>query len=512
MRYMIGIDAGTSNVKAVLFDEEGNEVLVKSKESHTYHDKGEESEQDMEMVWENAKSCLKEVVAAGLAKKEEIAGIGVCGQGEGCWLIDAEGKPLQRAPLWCDGRATEIVEKVTKENPEIGQYYYTSTGCRPLLGNQMILLRWMKDNRKEILDKADKVLFCKDWIRYHLTGKIGAELTDSATSLVDVQTEKISEKLLEKMELSDYRKLIPNPARSDEIAGSILDDLADEIGLMRGTPVIYGALDTSSTAVGLGTIHEGDVSVILGTTCGCQIVMEKESCLFGEPDTRYEKHPLGNLYVELQPTLNGTPNIDWMVSEIADGMSYEEINEIVDSVPLGCGGVVYLPYISVAGERSPFYHPYARAEFFGISNKTTKGHLIRAVYEGLSMSIRDCLLHADRSGVIRLAGGGAKSPVWAQMIADAMGMKVMISEGKEIGAKGVAMMVGVRTGIYKDYEEAVRRTCRISKIYEPNEIRTKQYDLLFELYKSLRLSNTETWNYRHMMNKKINALAELGKN
>ena len=124
------------------------------------------------------------------------------------------------------------------------------------------------------------------------------------------------------------------------------------------------------------------------------------------------------------------------------------------------------------------------------------------------MSIRDCLLHADRSGVIRLAGGGAKSPVWAQMIADAMGMKVMISEGKEIGAKGVAMMVGVRTGIYKDYEEAVQRTCRISKVYEPNAIRTKQYDLLFELYKSLRLSNVESWNYRHMMNKKINALAE----
>lgn len=507
MKYMLGIDVGTSNVKAVVFDESGEEVIVCSHENHTYHDKDNLAEQDMNDVWESVKDCLKRVTADGRVGADEIIGIGVCGQGEGCWLIDENGQPLQRAILWCDGRAVDQVEWATVTHPEVGEYYYKTTGCRPLLGNQMVLLRWMKDNRKEILDKAAHLLFCKDWIRYKLTGKIGTELTDSSTSLVDVQTEKISDRLMELMEVDEYRHLLPDPVRSEDQAGVITQEVSEATGLKAGTPVIFGALDTSATAVGLGAIDEGDSSVILGTTCAAQIVFAKESCDFGAPDSRYERHPLGELYVELQPTLNGTPNIDWMVEHIADGMNYDQLNQVVDSVPVGCGGVVYLPYISVAGERSPFFHPYARAEFFGLSQASTKAHLIRAVYEGLSMSIRDCLFHVDRSGTLYLAGGGAKSAVWAQMISDVMGMKVVIPAAKEIGAKGIAMMVGVTQGLYADYREAREKACRISKVYEPNPVRAKQYDLLFELYLSLRKSNTQMWNYRHEMNKKIKALA-----
>lgn len=508
MKYVLGIDVGTSNVKAVIFDESGKEICVRSSESHTFNGRGNTVEQDMNEVWENVKFCLKGVMDSGAVGKDEIIGIGVTGQGEGCWLIDKEGNPVQNAILWCDGRAVEEVERITKERPEIGELYFTTTGTPPLLGNQMILLRWMKQNRKEVLDKADKLIFCKDWIRFKLTGRIGADLTDSITSLVDVQTERISDELLKAMEVEEYREYLPDPMRSDEVAGTILDDLAEEVGLAKGTPVIYGALDTSATAVGLGAIHEKEGCVILGTTCAGEIVMKKEDCNFGAPNTRYERHPLGELYVELQPTLNGTPNIDWMLENIAKTKDFNEIDRIVDSVPVGCGGVVYLPYISVAGERAPFFHPYARAEFFGISQVTTRECLIRAVYEGISLSIRDCLADVDPSGTIFLAGGGAKSPVWAQMIADVMGMKVMIPTGKELGAKGVAMMVGVSQGLYKDYDEAIEKACTFSHVYEPNPARTEKYKLLYELYKNLRLANTELWHYRHQMNKKINAIPE----
>ena len=386
--------------------------------------------------------------------------------------------------------------------------YHETTGVQPLLGNQMILLSWMKQNRKEVLDRADKLMFCKDWIRYNLTGEAGADLTDSMTSLLDVQTGGIADELLKAMDLYDYRDYLPEPNRSDEVAGTILDDLADEVGLMRGTPVIYGALDTSATAVGLGAIHEKEACVILGTTCACEIVMKKEDCAFGAPNSRYERHPIGDLFVELQPTLNGTPNIDWMLDNISVTKEFNEIDKIVESVPVGCGGVVYLPYLSVAGERSPFFHPYARAEFFGISQTTTRECLIRAVYEGISLSIRDCLQNVDPSGTIFLAGGGAKSPVWAQMIADVMGMKVMIPSGKELGAKGVAMMVGVSQGLYKDYDEAISKACAFTNVYEPNKARAEKYELLYELYRNMRISNMELWNYRHQINKKINAIPE----
>ncbi|MDE7057415.1 MAG: carbohydrate kinase, partial [Lachnospiraceae bacterium] len=332
--------------------------------------------------------------------------------------------------------------------------------------------------------------------------------TDSLTSLVDVESGKIAVELMEALGIAKYRDYLSDPVRSDEVVGTLLDSFADEVGLQRGLPVIAGALDTSATAVGLGAIHEKDVCVILGTTCANEIVLRKEDCDFGAENSRFEKHPLGELYVELQPTLNGTPNIDWMLEHIAQTKDFQEIDKMVSKTPVGCGGVVYHPYISVAGERAPFYHPYARASFFGISQVTTREDLIRAVYEGISMSIRDCLQNVDKDATIYLAGGGAKSPVWAQMIADVLGLKVMIPAGRELGAKGVALMVGVRQGLYKDYEEAVKKACTFRQVYHPNLVNTRKYDLIYELYKKVRIHNQEIWDYRHQMNKKIKAISQ----
>ncbi len=507
MKYILGIDAGTSNVKAVLFDENGQEISVASQENETYS-VGNHVEQDMDVIWENVKACVKSVVNSGITDKEDIIGIGVTGQGEGCWLIDKDGQPVQKAILWCDGRAVREVDKITKDHPEIGRLYHKTTGTPPLPGNQMMLLKWMKENRKEVLDRASKLLFCKDWIRYKMTGDMKAEITDSLTSLVDVKNGKIALELMEALDIAEYRNYLPDPVRSDEVVGAIKDSFADEVGLKRGLPVIAGALDTSATAMGLGAVHEKDVCVILGTTCANEIVLKKEDCDFGAENSRYEKHPLGDLYVGLQATLNGTPNIDWMLENIARTKDFDEIDRIVERTPVGCGGVVFHPYISVAGERAPFYHPYARGSFFGISQVTTRDDLVRAVYEGITMSIRDCLGDVDRNARIFLAGGGANSLVWAQMIADVSGLKVMIPAGKELGAKGVALMIGVSQGLYKDYEEAVERACAFQQVYEPNLANTKKYDLLYELYRKVRIHYEEIWDYRHQMNKKIKLIGE----
>ena len=276
MKYILGIDVGTSNVKAVLFDECGQEAVVASHESETINRPGNQVEQDMLAVWENVKSCVKTIAASELAKKNEIIGIGVTGQGEGCWLIDETGEPVQNAILWCDGRAVEEVGAITQVHPEIGQYYHTTTGCPPLLGNQMTLLKWMKENRKETLDRAKKLVFCKDWVRFKMTGEIQTEITDSLTSLINVQDGKIAEELMQKLDILEYRDYLPEPLRSDEIAATIQDSFAEETGLPKGLPVIAGSLDTSATAVGLGAIHEKDVCVILGTTCASEIVLRKE--------------------------------------------------------------------------------------------------------------------------------------------------------------------------------------------------------------------------------------------
>ena len=508
MKYIMGVDVGTSNIKAVLFDESGEEIYVASKVSETISSDNQETEQDMLLIWDKVEACIKEVMSSGKASKEELIGLGVTAQGEGCWLIDEKGEPVQNAILWCDGRAVKEVEEIVEEKPEVGEYFYKTTGTHPLTGTQMMQLKWMKNNRKDVLDSAKHLLFCKDWVRYKITGKINTELSDAITSMVDVQSETINDELLKKLDLYDYRSYIPDPVHSDEVVASVSDEFAERVGLNPGTPVIAGAIDVSATALGLGAIHENDACVILGTTCAGEIILDKKDCDFGAPNTRFEKHPLGELFIELQPTLNGTPNIDWMIKTIAGTSDFAELDKIVDSAKVGCGGVIYHPYLSTAGERAPFVHSYARASFFGISQVTEKKDLIRAVYEGLSLSIRDCLHKVDRSGTIFLAGGGAKSPVWCQMISDVMGMKIMVPAGGELGAKGVALMVGVSQGLYKDYDEAVEKACKFVHHYEPNSTNVKKYDLLFELYKDLRIHYEQIWTHRHMMNKKIKAIEE----
>lgn len=506
MKYTIGIDAGTTNVKAVLFDAAGREVFVKSLENEPIRIGDSCVEMDMEELWEKTKICIREIITRGPAHEQDILGIGITAQGEGCWLMNSEGKPVQNAILWCDARATQSVRQIQNENPALLRRIHKETGSEAIAGTQLMILKWMLDNRKEVLDQASTVFFCKDWLRYKMTGVIGADKTDSGTSLLKAENGELIQEILTELGLKDYLSYIPKPCSSDEIVGEIRGDVAKELGLSSALPVVTGAIDVCATAVGTGAIHAGDVCVVLGTTCANEVILNKEGCEFGKPGSRYENHPLDGLMLSLQPTMNGTPNIDWMLDNIAVTRDFEEIDKIVESEPIGCKGVIYSPYISVAGERAPFYHPYARASFFGISQPVTRNTLIRSVYEGITYSIRDCLGSSIPGGKIFLAGGGAKSSVWARMIADVMRMPVYIAQGGELGAKGVAMMVGVKRGLYESYEDAVEKTCRVKAIYEPDQKNADKYDRVFELYQMIRRANAPLWDKRHEITKALRSM------
>lgn len=493
MAYLIGMDIGTSRIKAVLFDVEGNEKKIAYRDNEPIYS-GSHSEQDMNIVWDKALSCLKEVAEG--EEKDEILGIGVTGQGEGCWLIDEAGEPVSNAILWNDGRAKELVDEINSDQ-ELQKLIYNTTGTPVLTGTALTLLKWSEINRKEVLDKADKLFFCKDWIRYKLTGEKNLELTDTATSLMDIKTNEIAYDLFDALGLEDYKHLLSDVVKSYEIVSTITDEIAEITGLNEDTPVIGGAIDVVATVVGAGAINDGDTTTILGTTCATMIV--SSDCKPGRENTRYEQHALDDLYVNLQPTMSGTPNIDWVVENISDTKTYAEIDEKIKDLDPAPSGVIYHPYISTSGERSPFYNSNARASFFGVNTHTTRYDLIKAVYEGVAFSIKDCLDSAGYGdeGVIYLAGGGAESKVWAQIIADCTGRKVSITNSNEISAKGVMLMLGVTLGIYKDYEEAAAKACRSVAVFEPNEKNKKEYDKLFELYKSARLSFDALWNERN---------------
>ncbi|MGL4608046.1 MAG: FGGY-family carbohydrate kinase [Eubacteriaceae bacterium] len=503
MKFIIGIDAGTSNVKAVLFDLEGKERRVESLENEPIYIGDTDVEQNMNILWEKVALCIRMLLENGPAAPEDIIGIGVTGQGEGCWLMDENGEPVQDALLWCDGRASDEVKKVTEEFPELGEMIYKTTGTPALTGTQLMLLKWMKENRKEVLDKASTIFFCKDWVRYKLTGKINGEFTDSSTSLIDVEAGTVAKEMFEKLGLEDYISYIPEQVTSDTVVGTVAPEVAKALGLNLETPVVAGAIDVIAAAVGIGAVEDKDICVILGTTCANEIFRKKIECHFGEEGTRYEKHAVGDLYVNLLPTMNGTPNIDWALENIAQTKDFKEIDHMINKVPAGCGGVVYHPYISAAGERAPFYHPFAKANFFGVNMGTTRAHLVRAVYEGITMSIKDCLQDADRSSKIFIAGGGAKSSIWAQMISDVTGMDVVVSAGNEFGAKGAAMIAGVAVGAYESYEDAAEKTCKFERIFRPIPQHVALYDALYELYREIRIANEPLWNKRAEILKKF---------
>ena len=505
MKYIIGIDAGTSNVKAVLFDTAGQEIFMESMDNEPVYIGDTEVEQNMDILWEKVLHCLISLLQHGPAKKEEILGIGVTGQGEGIWLVDEQGKPVQDAILWCDGRAVDEVDEMTKIHPELGELIFKTTGTPPLTGTQLMLLKWMKNHRKEVLDRASTMFFCKDWTRYKLTGDIHGDLSDTGTSLMDASAGKVAVEMLNQLDLGEYADLIAPPVDSATIVGFVSDDLAEKIGLNKGTPVIAGAIDVVASAVGIGAVSDKDICVILGTTCANEIFKKKEDCVFGEEGTRYEKHAVGDLFVNLMPTMNGTPNIDWVLKEIAKTTDFKEVDEMIKDIPAGSHGVIYHPYVSAAGERAPFYHPYAKANFFGIAANTSCADLVHAVYEGISISIKDCLQRADKDSKVYLAGGGAKSGVWAQMIADVLGMEVVVSSGNEFGAKGAALMLGVAVGEYDDYEDAVRKACRAKCIYYPRKDQSEAYENIYKLYKDFRIVVSDLWTERAKLMKKLNA-------
>ncbi len=493
-KYIIGIDAGTTNVKSVLFDLEGNEVFVESIVNNPYYLPNNEIEQDMDVVWQNVLNSITLLMRRNKINKDDVLGIGVTGQGEGIWLIDEYGRPVQNSLLWSDGRAYKEVEYLTTENKELGDRATEVTGMTPFPGAQLVLLMWMAKNRPEVLDKAENMFFCKDWIRFKLTGEVYTDITDAGTSLLDLRTNKPAEEIFTKLGLEEYLRLIPEIKDPHELGGHLTEKMAENIGLNAGIPIVMGGIDLVCSMVGMGAVARKDVGIVLGTTTGTQVVLNQDECNFG--DSRYENHATEGLYISMNPTMNGMPNIDWVVREIALSPDFDMIDNMIKDVESGSGGVIYHPYIGAAGERSPFTNTNAKASFFGVNAETTRASLVKSVYEGMIFSIKDCLLKAFDDSEIYISGGGAKSTIIPQLIADATGMTVNISNGKELGAKGAAIMLGVNQGYYEDYEDARDKTCKVERSLVADPDKKFVYDEYFKLFKELRLSYDKLWNMR----------------
>lgn len=500
LQYILTVDCGTSQIKTILYDTFGNEVYKVMIPNEILSLRRGWMELDMNTLWKKVLLAINETIIKSNIDAFEIKSIGLTAQGEGCWLLDENFKPVRNAILWNDSRAGEIVDRI-KSDKKIDENIKKITGSYLFPGATTAILRWLKEEEPENFKKAKYALYCKDWIKYKLTKDLSLELTDLSTSPLDLRTNKISYELFEILDIEDAYYLFSNIQDSYTEFDYIDIDVANYLGLRNDVIVSLGMLDIVSAALGSGAIVNGDISIILGTSNLSQVVKSSEDKF--NKYAGYEKHIIPNKNLEVIGSMAGTPNLDWIIDiafnhekEIAKEGNisiYSLLEQDVENICAAERGVVYHPYISSGGERAPFNNPNARAQFFGLSQDIGREYLLRAVYEGVAFSIRHCLHEVEGNRRIILTGGGSQSKVWPQIISDITKRQVLVPSSHELTSMGAMILAGVHSGIYSDVEDALAHTFNVDKIYSPNKAISEIYNKTYHLYTKIVNSNHRLW-------------------
>jgi sugar (pentulose or hexulose) kinase len=490
---LIGVDAGTSMIKGVAFSTDGEPLYHSSRRNRILRPESGWQEQDMYATWRATSEVLADITER-VGADEEVIALGVTGQGDGCWLIDEDGEPARDAILWSDGRADGIIDEW--QRGFVGGRIYDICGNVQFPGSSLAILLWLGENEPEVLEDADSVFFCKDWLKYKLTGTVTSDPSDMSLPYVDVESVEYSSQLFELVDAPELEALLPPMVDPTEVVGRVTPEAERETGVPEGTPVVSGMFDVPSSMYGSGVSEPGQGSSVVGTTSLNQLLLDSpDSSPHGAGMTL--SLGLGGRWTRVMASMIGTPNLDWALREIRGEEDYRAAAEESRRVPLGAEGLLYHPYLSASGERAPFLNTNARAQFVGLGPDHRREHLVRAVYEGVALAMKDCYEHIpDTPDTVYVGGGGAKSDFWCEMFADCTGAEFVVPSGEEFGAKGAALLAGTGVGAYDDVESAVERTRSTEQSYSPDPENLELYDEFYEWYKLTRESMTDVWAKR----------------
>lgn len=489
-RVVIGVDGGTTAVKAVAFDLEGNVVTLAHRGVPVEYGRNGEAAQDMNLIWEGVADCLAEVTAT-LGAGAEILAVGLTGQGDGCWLVDAEGQPVGLTPNWMDGRAAKRVAAWEADGRAAAVLEVTGTTTFP--GLAPVLLEELKESDPEAYAAADRLLYCPDWLRFKLTGTRSTDYTQASRHFLDVRSAEYSPELAERLGLGDAMTLAPEILTADALGGTVTAEAAARTGLAEGTPVGVGMIDVSVTGVGLGAVDDGDGWLILGTTgfVGALLpsVAERKS-----ENSMVLATGRGTQVLEFLPPMTGTPNLDWIRTTLglAD-TSWDDIEKQAVAAGAGAGGVVYLPYGSPGGERAPFLDTNASASWMGMSVSTTPGQILRSVYEGVAFSLVECVEVLGLDGDLVVSGGGFRSDLVCQILADATGQRVIRQDAPEAGARGAAVLALLSAGVETELKKAAAALATDVSPFEPNPANKAVYDAAHQVFINARAAIRPVW-------------------
>jgi L-xylulokinase len=503
IRYLMGIDAGLTNIKAVLFDLMGNQIACSSRRHETINPKSFWVEGDPELQWESTADCIGEAVREAGIDSAGIGAIGLAGFGLGIYVIDSKGKPVRNAICSNDNRAVDVVEAYNKAG--VHEKIALINTTKPLSGQPGPILRWIKENEPDRYAGIDSILTCKDYIRYRLTGEISSEYVDmSANGLLDFEKKVYSRELMELYGVPEmYDKLPPLAEASHSIIGRVSGEAAARTGLAERTPCSAGMIDTAACCVGSGVIDEHTASVIVGTWSINQIIGER----FVPRATVNMHYVIPGKVLVLSGGAISAINLEWFLRQVHGNVDneackrgvtgFEIIAEAAAGIEPGGTSVIYHPFIA-----SPNVHPRGRAGFYNIAAGHTFADLARALFEGITFGHKMYIDILRREGfnikAVRLTGGGARSGFWSQMFADILGTPVEIVDAMETAALGCAISAGIGIGVYEDYRDAVERIVKLKTIFHPLPDNTEKYLRRYEDWNILLEALKPAWEKQHM--------------
>ncbi len=495
MRALLGIDIGTSGTKTVLFEENGTPIASKTVEYPMAQPQNGWAEQDPADWWNAVVAGIQAVLGKSGIPAADIAGIGLSGQMHGLVMLDKEGRVLRPSIIWCDQRTSAECEDM---NRIIGSSRVIEiTGNPPMTGFTASKILWVKKNEPHIYEQCAHILLPKDYIRYMFTGEFATEVSDaSGMQLMDIEKRCWSAEVLEKLGIDSA--LLAEMYESPDVTGRVHAMAANSTGLVKGTLVVGGAGDNPAAAIGTGVVRRGTAFTTIGTSAVVYAVSDAPRI-----DPKGRVHTLcasvPGKWTVMSCTQGAGLSLKWLrdtccASEIDEAAQqnidpYEIMTKLAAGVPIGAGKLLFLPYLM--GERSPHPDPDCRGVFFGLSAIHKRANLIRAVMEGVAYSQAECVDVFREMGVsiedMTICGGGGRSPLWRQMLADLYACPVNTLAADEGGALGVALLAGVGAGIYDSVEQAADAVVQKRPPQLPVEANSLAYKPYFEMYKKLYL-------------------------
>jgi xylulokinase len=480
----LGLDVSTTSAKALLIDGEGTAVSSATVDLSLSTPKPLWSEQDPVEWWEGIARSIRQGLASAGASGAQVAGVGLTGQMHGLVMLDDKGEVLRPAILWNDQRTGAQCDQI---RARLGKSRLIQlTGNDALTGFTAPKILWVRQHEPEVYARASQVLLPKDYIRYRLTGGYATDKAGAAgTLLLDIKARDWSPDVVDALDIPSG--WLPATHEGPEVTGRISALAAEATGLAEGTPVVGGGGDQSAQAVGVGAVEPGIVTLTLGTS---GVVFANTGEPFVESEGRLHAfcHAVPGRWHLMGVMLSAAGSLRWFRDTLAPGTEFDTLLAPAGTVSPGSEGLLFLPYLT--GERTPHPDPLARGAFVGLTVRHTRPHMTRAVLEGVAFGLRDSFELIKSAGLpdlrqVRVSGGGARSALWRQILANVLNVELVTVNSTEGAAYGAALLAGVGAGGWPDVDAACASTIKLTGSTIPQPEITALYEGLYAYYHQL---------------------------